>query len=129
MIKGGNKMKISEAKEMAIKLKNQFGLTKWNVEFSKDMMYTPYGILIATTHHAERIFLFRAPFFAINGREFCRDQILHEIAHALTEYDLDIDIHGDVWRKKCIEIGAIPYTVNEFDYPYFYSVPEREVPK
>ncbi len=121
-------MKISEAKEMAIELKNQFGLTKWRVAFSKEMMYTPYGIIIATTHHVERIFLFRAPFFAINGREFCRDQILHEIAHALSECDFDY-IHGATWRRKCIEIGAAPYLVNEFDYPYSYSVPEREVTK
>lgn len=34
-----------------------------------------------------------------------RDTILHEIAHALVGHQVG---HGWEWKRKCVEIGAIP---------------------
>jgi SprT protein len=46
----------------------------------------------------------------LNNLEEVRDTILHEIAHALSyiRYGTKGIGHGRLWKKVCVEIGAIP---------------------
>lgn len=44
------------------------------------------------------------PLTELNEESHVKNTILHEIAHALTPYHH----HDAIWKRKCIEIGAIP---------------------
>lgn len=45
-------------------------------------------------------------------KEFIKDTILHEIAHALVGCGHE---HGDVWKKKAIEIGVSKKDINRYE--------------
>lgn len=49
-----------------------------------------------------------------NSWEEIRDTILHEIAHALVGPEHG---HDQVWKRKCIEIGARPERCGKADMP------------
>ncbi len=100
-------MKILEAKKMAVRLRNLHDLNHWNIRFAE----SDYGCdILGTTFEMQELFEFSPKYFALNSKEFCKDTILHEIAHALAGYDAG---HGKEWRKKCVEIGAVPYELWE----------------
>ncbi len=112
-------MKIIEAHKLAIKLRDQHGLSDWTVRFEE---WNEYAGVIATCYEFEKILEFSPMYFIMNKKQFCKDQILHEIAHALTDYDLDddgsFDGHGKLWKAKCNEIGAIPHELWEGYHSY-----------
>ena len=45
--------------------------------------------------------------------EQCYDVILHEIAHALVGCE---NGHNNIWKRKCVEIGARPHRLYEGDF-------------
>lgn len=54
------------------------------------------------------------PFVELNPHEAIRDTILHEIAHALVGPRHG---HDRVWKRKCLEIGAIPQRCGDANMP------------
>src|SRR5271165_2054189 len=46
------------------------------------------------------------------------DVVLHEIAHALLPPK---EMHGELWKQKCVEIGAKPSRLVEFNTPDRYQ--------
>ncbi len=103
-------MDIRKARKLARELRDHHGLDDWSIKFKTKMRYS--GV-IATTYYDSKEFHFSSQNFILNSEEFCRDQILHEIAHALVDWE---DGHGEPWKKKCVEIGAIPFQVSEEAY-------------
>src|SRR5581483_6001841 len=88
-----------ESAELACRLLVQHGLADWNFCFNHRKIYM--GVC---RHSRKRIELSRH-FVEVNSDELIRDVILHEIAHALVG---PMHGHDDVWRQKCLEIGARP---------------------
>ncbi len=113
-------MDIEKAKKLAIELRDHHGLDDWTIRFEE---WTESEGIIASTYINQNVFEFSPTYFSINDEWFCKDQILHEIAHALSEYDDDADSesfdgHGEAWREKCVEIGAIPHEIWEGFHSY-----------
>ncbi len=102
-------MKIEKAKNMAKRLRDRHNLSDWKILFEARK-----SDIIATCYSIDKLFFFNIEWFSINSSVFCKDQILHEIAHALAGARHH---HNEVWRSKCIEIGAIPKEVWENGYP------------
>ncbi len=115
-------MDIEKAKQMARELKDHYKLDDWDIDFRTHMLAGSF--IIAATCYREREFHFSIPFFTVNNEVFCHDQILHEIAHVLTPRVIGYrDHHGNDWRKKCVEIGAIPFQVCEKEYSLSWKSP------
>ena len=57
----------------------------------------------------------------LNEEKDVEDTILHEIAHALsfTRYGREGKGHGRLWKKVCVEIGAMPQRLHQgvIEYP------------
>ncbi len=104
-------MKISEARKLAKELRDHHNLDGWRVKFRTKMVNGKS--VIATTFFDDKEFHFSIPNFSLNSEEFCKDQILHEIAHVLAGWEAQ---HGDEWKKKCVEIGALPFLICEKEY-------------
>lgn len=117
-------MKISEAKKLAKKLIESYGLYSWGINFEANKEDRVH--VIASCSSVSRDFYFNSAFIFVNSIEFCKDQILHEIAHALLAWGVH---HGEAWRKKCIEIGAIPYEAWQEEYPCFNRPLHRQKEK
>lgn len=87
----------------ADKLFKQFGLTDtdpaWTFKLNSNHRR------VGVCKHNERRIEFSQHFVENNTEELIRDTLLHEIAHALVGPSHG---HGDVWRRKCVEIGARP---------------------
>ena len=92
-------MKLTEAKKMIKQL------MKKNCVFGWRAYLAPNEIDAGATFYAQHVMEFYNPFFANNKKKVCQDTVLHEIAHALLSIECE---HGEDWKKKCIEIGAIP---------------------
>lgn len=89
-------------------LLNRYGLSNWGVRYLRNGSYSTYGLC---EHSKKRIALNRD--FCENGEiEQILDTILHEIAHALTPGAK----HGYAWKRKCLEIGAMPERCYNGDY-------------
>ncbi len=102
-------MKISEAKKMIKRIMVDNDVTGWKVFFTDD------EISAGVTFPYQKVIEYCKPFFIHNGIEACRDTVLHELAHALAPLDRQ---HGEVWKEKCVEIGAIPEQYLSYDnYP------------
>ena len=110
-------MKIVEVRKLAEKLRDMHGLHNWKITFGTNYSYGS-GSIIASCIERDRVFEFNPKYFSINDEWFCRDQILHEIAHALAGYEAG---HNKVWRDKCVEIGALPYELSERVHPSYNS--------
>lgn len=54
------------------------------------------------------------PFVERNPIEAVRDTVLHEIAHALVGPKHG---HDSTWKRKCLEIGAIPKRCGDAEMP------------
>ncbi len=102
-------MKITEAKKLAREIMVDNNVTGWKVYFNTDE--TSAGV----TFPEFKIIEYCEPFFVNNDAMVCKDTILHELAHALAPTGSE---HGKVWKKKCVEIGAIPEEfLNPENYP------------
>jgi predicted SprT family Zn-dependent metalloprotease len=97
-----------EAWILAKQLMEQHGLRDWKFGFNRRKRslglcrYTA-RILELSIHLVDR-----------NASAEIRDTILHEIAHALVG---PAHGHDDVWKAKCLEIGATPRRCAQADMP------------
>ncbi len=118
-------MNITRAKIMAKKLMTDHGLIGWRFFFSSECQEA--GI----TWFENRVIEFSKVYFKRNNTRWCKDTVLHEIAHALIGLKHG---HGQVWKAICCQIGATP---DEFlddssiktVYPKFKKLdrPDREL--
>jgi predicted SprT family Zn-dependent metalloprotease len=86
----------SEAKDLAIELMREHGLTGWS--FALDHAFRRFG---SCDFRRKRITLSRK-LVALSDEAQVRNTILHEIAHALTPGQA----HNEIWRAKSLEIGS-----------------------
>lgn len=95
--------KSLRAREVALLLMSRHGLHDWAFAFDGAVRRAGLcrhpgpgrpGRISLSVHYCER-----------NSEEDVRDTILHEIAHALVGRGHG---HDDVWKSKCLEIGARP---------------------
>ena len=110
-------MDLVKAEKLAKELMQLHGLLpKWKFKF--DNSKRRFGVCAYSRLGGLNNELFNChiglskPLVMINDEAKVRDVILHEIAHALTIGHG----HDNVWKRKCIEIGAKPercYSMNE----------------
>lgn len=95
------------ARRLALKLMDKHGLHDWGFAFNRGkrragVCFYPLcnslvnlpGRIELSVYHCE-----------LNPVEVVRDTILHELAHALVGPGHG---HGEIWKAKCVEIGAKP---------------------
>lgn len=102
-------MELNDAKELAIEKMNLHGLTGNGWVFRFDNSVRRFGVC----KFSSRVIGLSRELVKVNGYKEVLDVILHEIAHALVGRSHG---HDDVWKMKCIEIGAKPercYSVRE----------------
>ncbi len=92
-------MNITRAKNMAKRLMTDHSLTGWCFFFGSE------GQEGAMTWHDHKVIEFSKIYFKRNNTRWCKDTILHEIAHALVGYHCG---HRSVWQSVCLQIGADP---------------------
>ena len=92
-------MTISSAKELALKLMTQHGLTQkgWTLDF--DNAKKRLGLCSSIN---KKIVL-SSCYVLLNEEHVIKNTILHEIAHALVGNEHG---HDNVWKRKAIEIGC-----------------------
>ncbi len=95
-------MNITRAKIMAKKLMTDHRLIGWRFFFSSE------GQEAALTWYDQHVIEFSKVYFKSNNTRWCKDTILHEIAHALIGFEHG---HNLVWKAICCQIGA---SHNEF---------------
>lgn len=89
---------LREVRTLALELMDEYDLLpQWSFKF--DRAHNRAGMANRTDH----VISLSAPLMSIWPMSHCRDTILHEIAHALTEGG-----HGRAWRAMCRKIGADP---------------------
>jgi predicted SprT family Zn-dependent metalloprotease len=94
-------MKLNEVQALAISLMDQYGLLDKGWYFKFNNRKTSFGVCKGRKKAIE----LSKPLCELNGLYEVNDVILHEIAHALVGVKQG---HNDVWKRKCIEIGAKP---------------------
>ncbi len=94
-------MKLSEAKKLI-----QHLMFEKAGRQNATVYFTNHDLSAGTTFNTQppTIELSRS-FFMDNPPNICTDTILHELAHAIVGCKAK---HGEEWKKKCVEIGAIP---------------------
>jgi predicted SprT family Zn-dependent metalloprotease len=103
-------MNLYAARHLAGALMKQHGLVDWSFRF--DHARRRFG----SCRCRLKLITLSRPLTFLNDETQVRDTILHEIAHALTPGAG----HGDLWKRKCREIGADPnrcYTDQEVVSP------------
>jgi predicted SprT family Zn-dependent metalloprotease len=101
------------AKHLANHLLNVHGLTQKGWKFNFDSAKKRFGVCC----HGPKTIGLSLPLTKLNTEEQVKDTILHEIAHALVGPQHG---HDNVWKRKCIEIGAKPercYSSSEVTQP------------
>src|SRR4051794_2320393 len=93
------KMLFQHVRKLALDLLARHGLPKWSFAFN--WRKRTLGLCV---YHTKTIEL-SVPFIECNTRAEIIDTILHEIAHALVGPKHG---HDEVWKQKCLEIGAQP---------------------
>lgn len=91
-------MNIEEHKKLAMSLMEKYNVSHWRVRYFNRK--TTFG----QCRHRERAFYYSKYMVLLNSVERCTENILHEIAHALTPGAG----HGYLWQKKAIELGIRP---------------------
>jgi predicted SprT family Zn-dependent metalloprotease len=91
-------MNPHDAKILAFELMRAHCLIGWRFKF--DHARRRFGCC----KYAEKTVTLSRPLTLMNDEGQVRDTLLHEIAHALTPGDG----HGELWKRKCREIGANP---------------------
>ncbi len=111
-------MDIAEAKKMAKEVATENELFGWRIFFGKD------ETVGGTCYHDFRTIELTETFILDNSKDVCTNLILHEIAHALVGGK---NGHGDIWKAKCVEIGAYPNEFMEGDMAEFsnFVLPRR----
>ena len=93
-------MNLYAARALALTLMRQHGLDSGGWTFRFDHARRRFG----SCRNQRRLITLSRPLTFLNDEAQVRDTILHEIAHALTPGDG----HGELWKRKCLEIGAEP---------------------
>src|SRR5688572_10705180 len=91
--------RLLEIRKFAMQLLSIHGVGDWTFRFNKRK--TGMGLCVYTRRTIELSLYF----VSRNLPEEILDTLLHEIAHALVGPDHG---HDEVWKRKCIEIGARP---------------------
>ncbi len=96
-------MNITEAKKLAKDTATENRLFGWKIFFSD----TDKTCGVHWPSH--KALEFSKPYFDLNTTDNCKDTILHEIAHALVGIEHGRNHgHDEIWKAKCVELGAIP---------------------
>jgi SprT-like family len=90
---------ISDAQKLAHELMDEHGLTGWSLKLGNATKLFGRCVL------SDKEIVLSRRLVEANDEAQVRDVILHEIAHALIP---DRHGHDEVWKTKCIEIGARP---------------------
>ena len=91
--------KLKVVQKLARHLMDEHGLEDWKLYFTRGRNQA--GICYRPPNGRYGKIGLSAPLMAIWPEEYCRIEILHEIAHALTT-----DHHGPHWRAVCLAIGG-----------------------
>jgi predicted SprT family Zn-dependent metalloprotease len=106
-------MNIQTATILADSLMRKHGLISLGWTLELDNSKRRFGMCT----HSIRAINLSMPLTELNDEFHVKDTILHEIAHALVGRGHG---HGNVWKRKCIEIGAKPvrcYSIAEVTQP------------
>jgi len=88
-----------EACRLARALLTSYELHDWSFAFNRRK--NQMGLCA----YDDKVIALSVHFVELNDDDAIRDTLLHEIAHALTGPGHG---HDDVWKRKCLEVGAIP---------------------
>ena len=97
-----------QARKLAVELMARHGLHDWTFAFNHGRQ------MMGLCRYAKKRIELSAHMVERNGEDEVRDTILHEIAHALVGPSHG---HDEVWKRKCIEIGAQPERCGAADMP------------
>lgn len=92
-------MNLSDAKNLAVNLMSQNGLTGWSFEFSRAKRLFGY------CHWDKKTISLSRYLVDLNEESEVRTTILHEIAHALAPRN---EGHGNLWAATCVKLGIAP---------------------
>jgi predicted SprT family Zn-dependent metalloprotease len=98
----------SDARQLAIDLMREHGLSKWTFSFNRAKR------IMGLCRHRERRIELSVYFVLANSEASVRDCILHEIAHAIAGLEAG---HGPKWRRICQKIGATPERCGDAQMP------------
>jgi len=108
-------MNITEAKTLALLYMEEHRLADWKLEFENCKRS------LGRCHYYDRKITLSEWYVDLNEEKDVEDTILHGIAHALsfTRYGREGKGHGRLWKKVCVEIGAIPQRLHQgvIEYP------------
>jgi predicted SprT family Zn-dependent metalloprotease len=107
--RGALSERASRAQQMAVQLMADHGLHRWQFRFNR--CKRAMGLCV---FHRRRIELSIHFVERDNPIAEIRDTILHEIAHALVGPGHG---HDEVWKRKCVEVGARPSRCGNADMP------------
>jgi predicted SprT family Zn-dependent metalloprotease len=105
---GSPTLRACYARELALDLMADHGLRSWSFAFNRRKEATGLCDFRRRTIELSIYFVERNPPLEI------RDTILHEIAHALVGPGHG---HDEIWKRKCIAIGARPERTGAADMP------------
>ena len=98
----------ADARRLALDLMARHGLDGWTFEFN--WRKRTVGLCRYTTKTIElSVYLVER-----NGPDEILDTLLHEIAHALVGPGHG---HDAVWKRKCVELGAVPRACGDAAMP------------
>src|SRR4051812_10251379 len=98
-------MTPADAEALARTLMDLHGLTAWEFAFSRSKRLL--GRCVYPEDGRPGRIVLSKPYVEHNDEASVRDSVLHEIAHAHTPGD----VHGELWKAKCRELGADPERV------------------
>ncbi len=114
-------MTTSNYKRLIKRLATKYKLQGWEIYFGDCYFDT-----IAACNNVKKAMWFNKFFFSRLDLKFCKDTVLHEIAHALVYKNAG---HNPVWQAKCNEIGAIPLELSCWEHEGFKErFGEMEIP-
>lgn len=98
-------MDLHQAKQLTLELMTKHNLNDWSFRFINTRR------ILGRCDHSEKCIELSSIYCLNHEYNLIRDTILHEIAHALTRGHG----HDSVWKRKCIEIGALPNRCKSID--------------
>jgi predicted SprT family Zn-dependent metalloprotease len=96
------------ARQLALRLLAAHGLQDWSFAFNRRKRS------MGMCFYERQAIELSIWFIERNAEEAIRDTLLHEIAHALVGPGHG---HDEVWKQKCIAIGAQPVRCGQADMP------------
>ena len=103
-------MDIHEAEQLVNEHMRDYGLHDAGWVFRWDNSKNRFGVC----KYTQRVIGLSVNLVRLNDQDQVLDTILHEIAHALVGHGHG---HDDVWKAKCVEIGARPERCYQRDVP------------